>query len=82
MLKVGVVIDDASDEDPIFDSVFDVASIVLFVSVSVLEIVGTFTPVTVSLPVPLGMRFIFTFVSVPLADIYGCEAVAALDTSR
>lgn len=39
----------------------------LFVNVSVLDIVGTFTPLACSLPVPLGTRFMFILVEEPVA---------------
>lgn len=57
-------------------------AIVLFVRVSVLEIVGTLTPATVALPEPLGMRLILTSVSVPAAPMDGSPAAAALVISK
>lgn len=40
---------------------------VLFVRVSVLDIVGTSTPPDCSLPVPFGTRFMFILVDEPVA---------------
>lgn len=48
-------------------SVLLAKSIDLFVSVSVLDIVGTVTPPDWSLPVPLGTMFTFIFVLEPVA---------------
>ncbi len=60
-------------------TVLEPRAIVLFVRVSVEEIVGTATVPLLILPVPFGFMLISTFVSHPVASIIGQFPVAALD---
>jgi len=60
-------------------TVLELRLTVLFVSVSVEEIVGTFTVPLLILPVPFGLIFKSTFASHPVASIMGQLPVAALE---